>query len=1076
MAEQSTPSPPNIGGNGFIWIALVAATTLFLPREVPLEGSRPPTGQQVIVEPIDLQDIDARLWQDPFAAVNDALTKSPDLKPNACNPTPLNGEPLAEAKNHCRAPEPKPGTRILVMSVDVSPNSDSDEFRRRARYAALAGLSAEGFVPANEEHIGFYWPEALHPKDPKEPKDPKGTSDITMPKYIPFEEFDSKTNPNHHALLLWYDESVLRDTPIKQFSSLLCESFGKSLSKVAVLGPQTSTSLLKMAREAKGTKDPVQGEAKGATDPPQPEVKPAKDWLQPHCPDLNLKFYVYSATTDDATLIPDDRASCSRDTCLQEFFRKRGIGLYRMIATDEALAHAMTRELGLRGVGKPEDHGDIALVSEWDTVYGRALPESMARCLGEQEQCSSSAHPLADKTWLHPFKYLRGLDGQTPGAPSGDGTNRSTDKRAKPDNETKSDTKARPDTKTRDRAEGQSQFDYVRRLGEEMQQLDTELRRKNSRGIKAIGVLGSDLYDKLLILQALRPLFTEAFFFTTDLDGLLLHPMAQTPTRNLLVASGFGLRLRSEIQGEIPPFRDVYETASFLATRVAVRSESEPPPAWSIRPLVFEIGSSHAFQFPARNASTPVVFDEMRQDHDQCHENLLECADAQPVASEMFPYLSMSSAILISIVGLSMILISRTARRRVGEGIDKFMRDSKNRWLIAAWVVAALVALCAVIFALAAAMYALWPVIATGLTANGEPITLVEGISIWPTIFFRLAAFALCVWLNFRASRLLQDNMNEIKAELKLNDMWSIAKQKQKEAVDSDKPWAGLSSFFWWPDVDKTQDGTPGAQDALLFWRKYIHQGRRTARFLRILTGVVTMFMLAVAITGVFGNQAPPTRGNLSYDAYQWVATLLFIATLFLIFFVADATLLCWSVIRSFRIETVVWPAATVTEFSRRLVLPERVLENWLDLLFVSRRTACITGLIYYPFLILGLLVLSRNRVFADFAPSIAMVLVIGLSVLILMGCAVALHWSAETSRDQARTRLNDEIVKALSLEDEGRLANQLQMMLRRVDGLRDGAFSPFSQQPLVRAILLPLGGFGGSTLLEYLSASGLIG
>jgi membrane protein implicated in regulation of membrane protease activity len=163
-------------------------------------------------------------------------------------------------------------------------------------------------------------------------------------------------------------------------------------------------------------------------------------------------------------------------------------------------------------------------------------------------------------------------------------------------------------------------------------------------------------------------------------------------------------------------------------------------------------------------------------------------------------------------------------------------------------------------------------------------------------------------------------------------------------------------------------------------------------------------------------------------------------------------------------------------EFSRRLALPEDVLDHWLGLLFVSKRTECITGLIYYPFLILALLVVSRNRTFANFSPSLAMVAVTGISVLILIGCAVALHWSAETSRTQARAQLNDEIVKAMSLKDEGRRANQLQMMLRRVDELREGAFSPFSQQPLVRAILLPLGGLGGSTLLEYLSSSGLIG
>ena len=51
--------------------------------------------------------------------------------------------------------------------------------------------------------------------------------------------------------------------------------------------------------------------------------------------------------------------------------------------------------------------------------------------------------------------------------------------------------------------------------------------------------------------------------------------------------------------------------------------------------------------------------------------------------------------------------------------------------------------------------------------------------------------------------------------------------------------------------------------------------------------------------------------------------------------------------------------------------------------------------------------------------------------------------------------------------------AGQLEMLLRQIDDLRDGAFSPFSQQPLVRAMLLPLGTFGGTALLQYLFLPG---
>ena len=67
-----------------------------------------------------------------------------------------------------------------------------------------------------------------------------------------------------------------------------------------------------------------------------------------------------------------------------------------------------------------------------------------------------------------------------------------------------------------------------------------------------------------------------------------------------------------------------------------------------------------------------------------------------------------------------------------------------------------------------------------------------------------------------------------------------------------------------------------------------------------------------------------------------------------------------------------------------------------------------------------------------------------------------------------------DEIAAARSLPDGVPLASQLELLLRRVEELHEGAFSPFSQQPVVRAMLLPLGGLGGTALLNYLLVPGL--
>ena len=661
MADDSKQQIPNIGSNGFIWMLLVAAAgTYFVVHQVPLEGSRPPANDKSRLEQTDVQGIDARLWQDPFAAVTEKVTGSQELQAKSCPDKGLPAAPeaaawLAAHKPHCVSPlaGTKPdGLLVLVVPVSAAPYSEDHEARRRTRYAVLAGLNAEGYVPKDPQHIGFYWshvdqsPQAdpslqasqllSHVQLPQAVQSPQAPR-IPIP-YEWFKPVPERKNPSYSSiLLLWLDEDRLGNSPLKQFSELLCPSPSNSRTtarraKTRILGAQTSTTLQAMVDEVN------RGDWS------------KEEWLKGPCRDVAPPpFYIYSATADDTTLIPGDLPALSipnpphgsscldSDTCLSGFFEKKGIALHRMIATDEALVRTIRDELKLRGIDNVEHYGrrsHIALVSEWDTVYGRALPATVARCLSFAE-CQQPSALLPG--WLHPFKYMRGLDGQLADAGGRKTESGSDDTGSKQDNNAaKNDTRIRPDPAARDRAEGQGQYDYLRRLGERIQQLDADLQREGEGGIQAVGVLGSDVYDKLLVLQALKPLFPHALFFTTDLDAVLLHPTVLTPTRNLLVASNFGLQLRPDIQGGIPPFRDNYQTARFLATRVAIRSDAGPPP-WLMQPLLFEVGASRPIQFPSRVASKPAATEAERSDHERCASNLLECDELQPLASAMFP-------------------------------------------------------------------------------------------------------------------------------------------------------------------------------------------------------------------------------------------------------------------------------------------------------------------------------------------------------------------------------------------------------------------------------------------------------
>ena len=78
------------------------------------------------------------------------------------------------------------------------------------------------------------------------------------------------------------------------------------------------------------------------------------------------------------------------------------------------------------------------------------------------------------------------------------------------------------------------------------------------------------MFDKLLILRALRPEFPEALFFTTDFDEAFTIKSELPFTRNLLISSSFGPNLSEWLQGDIPFFRDTYQASAFLATQLAV--------------------------------------------------------------------------------------------------------------------------------------------------------------------------------------------------------------------------------------------------------------------------------------------------------------------------------------------------------------------------------------------------------------------------------------------------------------------------------------------------------------------------
>jgi hypothetical protein len=191
-----------------------------------------------------------------------------------------------------------------------------------------------------------------------------------------------------------------------------------------------------------------------------------------------------------------------------------------------------------------------------DTIYGRTLPKTFMQSLEDIKKNSNNVK--LDSNNVYRFTYMRGIDGQI---------SKDNEKAMAPEASPQSSKKgSRPEGI--EKPAGNSQFDYLRRLARDLKGIDVDL-RKEGGSIKAIGVLGYDIYDKLLVLQAVYDLFPGAIFFTTDLDARYLHPDELQWTRNLVIASSFGLNLHPDLQKNAPPFRDSYQTSLFFTTCLA---------------------------------------------------------------------------------------------------------------------------------------------------------------------------------------------------------------------------------------------------------------------------------------------------------------------------------------------------------------------------------------------------------------------------------------------------------------------------------------------------------------------------
>jgi len=1105
MAEDRKPESGGYGSPLPIALIMTMLASLLIGHSLPYQDERPSADPLKSSHP-SLQNIDARLWQDPFSTVENAA--------NAAN------KPAAEAKSLTLfldgrpanveirpSPTPPPSVEkksivpnalkhsnqaITVMAVTLpgGPYPEEAEQRMRRRYAVLSGLANQDWIPSDEQHIGAFEPDQ-----------------DDLQKKVPFEWWLPRDgNEKSPILVLWLDEASLTETPFAKINRLLKLVMpDQDQVSYRVIGPNSSATLRTMLAEI---------ENPSFAHPPCPTSPKLGDAADCR---LDIGFYAAAATAADFEL--SNLCNNQSERCLEQLFSDKGIRLLRTTSSDEDLMKALVSELSLRRISA---NAHIVILSEWDTFYGRAMRDTFVKTWPSKPKTTPPGSQCGQKT-VHSYSYMRGLDGKLP--KSGD---KSADAKASGANKDKPTENANIET-----PEGQSQKDYLRRLAGNIAELDSCLIQSSpDGGIAAIGILGSDVYDKLLILQALRQYFPHTLFFTTDLDAIYNHPSKWLQTHNLLVAAPYGLNLNGEWQGSIPPFRDNYQTALFLSTQLAVKSPS--PHFNPLIPTLFEIGRGRTIPLAVARCEDSR---SLSPNPEHCIWPNWEQADQdiQPaVKSSRFSF-EFKNVLFLSLSLICMAcLVSWQIRKWALSAVCRVL-DSGLTALIATAVALSALGIFVVFNEYLASPMA-------------EPFYWLEGASIWPTEGLRLVAYLGAVsffcWGQRRLTKMrltisetfgLPNHADASIKECKLMFVgsWEVTENPTQpggrdtlrrlltQRVPPFSDWlvkdvlliailawliyyysqtcvpparialslqtrlylglstlsfVGLTLFVMkcsiaagaQPDAGATQHSlaTPPEATARL-WQHYLGYLDNTklgipGNLLRVLIHSLA-FILVAGITMRFGHFPNiPARGTSIVAVNAALLLLSVLSTVMLTMWVVEHARLCERLIGNLTKQSNDWNQRAI-QYAQANAVAEPCVSEWLKIQWVKELTKALQPLIWGPVAVIGLMVLARNPAIDDWNLPWGLRAVFILMFIYAFSAEWLLQRGARTTRRRAIEQWS---FKVRELRHSGNATSAeidlIESEIESARALREGAFRPWYEWPLLQA-------FGGTGALLVL-------
>jgi hypothetical protein len=245
------------------------------------------------------------------------------------------------------------------------------------------------------------------------------------------------------------------------------------------------------------------------------------------------------------------------------------------------------------------------------------------------------------------------------------------------------------------------------------------------------------------------------------------------------------------------------------------------------------------------------------------------------------------------------------------------------------------------------------------------------------------------------------------------------------------------------------------------------------------LPSVLVFMLLTAVIMQMFGLPSTPSRGAAMLRLNDALTLAFSLINAILVFAVLDAIRLCKRFVQLLQGSPSHWPQPTIDLFATQFHLKEPqsqsqetqagTLDDWIDIHFIARHTEAIGKLMWYPAIVMTLLVIARADVFDNWTMPMHL-LAIYLMLCVFLGyLALSLQRAAGAARETALTSTGQKLIAA-----KGRklkvLATQIELLTAAIRDIHHGAFLPISQRPLVKAAMMGVGSVGGVALLNYLN------